>query len=909
MTANYILSGGYIDQAPTGVGGTVETLAGTLSLTTTSALGATAGNTLDVTAPISGTGPLQINGGVDTNGDTGVVSLNGSNTYTGSTTISAGTLALGSAGSLGSGGTYSGAIAISSGAMLNDNSSASQFFTGAMSGSGGLTVNAGQLSLGGTATYTGATVVNGGTLTLLKNASNTPTISYLSPIAINSGGFLRVVAARLFDAGGTGVPTGNQLTIANGGTLYIDGAASTTARIGLTSLTMTGGTVTGVYSTNAYGGLYANNINISANATPSLISNVRLYGTEAASGSASPLITFNVGSNAQCNVSSPITDFTGTSSGQATQLTLTGSGLLVLSGSNTYTGATTLSGGTLQLVANAGNTNSGAVATLMSNSVANTLGNGATLQLRSDSSLTFAGGNNVQGLGNGTFTFDVNQVTAGNTNNTISFAPAGFNTYTEQLNVTGGNGYTLSIGSIVGDTSPLTLNPTTANLTVGGLAGVTSLTKSGTGILTLTGTSTYSGNTTVNAGNLYVNGLSASSAITVGSSATLGGQGTVGPTTIQAGGILEGGQGGTGTLTLGSLTFSNSATINLTPSGIAAIDVTGGNGLTASGGSASVAINIGTATLGAGTYPLIAYSGSIQGSAGFAAFSIGTQPTDSNIYTLKNVSGDIDLFVAVNAPYWTGANGTAWDTSTVNWQVDGTPSTYGNGLAVVFDDSAGTNGTVVISGTDVSPASVTFNNSALPYTLQGTNAITGSTGLTKGGTASLTIANINDFTGAVTFNGGTIAVGTIAVGGVNSPLGAGTSLVFGGGTLEYTGTDSAPATDRAITLNFGGGTFQVDNAGTMLTLSGSIGGVGGLTASGPGSLTLSNTSNSFAGNVTVNGGTLAVLSIANSGVNIALGSGSTVTLGGATLEYAGTDADTQQQSQRHARHGRRNGPG
>ena len=68
----------------------------------------------------------------------------------------------------------------------------------------------------------------------------------------------------------------------------------------------------------------------------------------------------------------------------------------------------------------------------------------------------------------------------------------------------------------------------------------------------------------------------------------------------------------------------------------------------------------------------------------------------------------------------------------------------------------------------------------------------------------------------------------------------------------------------------------------MLTLSGSIGGVGGLTASGPGSLTLSNTSNSFAGNVTVNGGTLAVLSIANSGVNSALGSGSTVTLGGAT---------------------------
>ena len=126
---------------------------------------------------------------------------------------------------------------------------------------------------------------------------------------------------------------------------------------------------------------------------------------------------------------------------------------------------------------------------------------------------------------------------------------------------------------------------------------------------------------------------------------------------------------------------------------------------------------------------------------------------------------------------------------------------------------------------------------------------------------------------------------------MNSPLGAGTSLAFNSGTLEYTGVDAVPTTDRAVTLNSAGGTFQVDNPGTMLTLSGSIGGVGGLTKSGPGSLALTNSSNSFAGGVTVSGGTLTVAAVANSGVNSYLGAGSNMALGGGeTLEYTGTDA-------------------
>ena len=104
-------------------------------------------------------------------------------------------------------------------------------------------------------------------------------------------------------------------------------------------------------------------------------------------------------------------------------------------------------------------------------------------------------------------------------------------------------------------------------------------------------------------------------------------------------------------------------------------------------------------------------------------------------------------------------------------------------------------------------------------------------------------------TGAVTLNSGTTAIGSIALGGVNSPLGAGTSIVFGGGLLQYAGVDAAPATDRAVTLNLAGGTVSVANPGTMLTLSESIGGNGGLGMTGPGGLALTNTANSFAGSV------------------------------------------------------------
>jgi MYXO-CTERM domain-containing protein len=81
---------------------------------------------------------------------------------------------------------------------------------------------------------------------------------------------------------------------------------------------------------------------------------------------------------------------------------------------------------------------------------------------------------------------------------------------------------------------------TNSKLTIGGaLNGTQNLQKTGVGTLSITGTGNLSGNTTVTAGTLQVNGSIASSDVTVQDGALLTGGGTIGDMVLQSGGTVN----------------------------------------------------------------------------------------------------------------------------------------------------------------------------------------------------------------------------------------------------------------------------------------------------------------------------------------------------------------------------------
>jgi outer membrane autotransporter protein len=214
----------------------------------------------------------------------------------------------------------------------------------------------------------------------------------------------------------------------------------------------------------------------------------------------------------------------------------TGGGTLVLSGTNTYTGGTVITGGVLQVGADS---NLGAVTGGIE------IGD-ATLR----ASAGFTSGRAVALTGDATIEIETGDlVLNGNITGSGSLTKTGADT----LRLFGANGYlggtTIADGTLLGDTdslqgdilneAKLIFDQSFAGTYSGKLTsdGTGILSKEGTGAVILTGDSAaYDGETYVNAGTLRVNNK-LGGAIYVASGATLGGNGTIGKTTIAAGGI------------------------------------------------------------------------------------------------------------------------------------------------------------------------------------------------------------------------------------------------------------------------------------------------------------------------------------------------------------------------------------
>ncbi len=356
-------------------------------------------------------------------------------------------------------------------------------------------------------------------------------------------------------------------------------------------------------------------------------------------------------------------------------------------------------------------------------------------------------------------------------------------------------GTVTSQGTVTGTAGNVISGPIGANVT-----GVTQ--NSATCPLTLSGANLYTGPTTVSAGILvlgHANAASNSSGVTIADT------GALSLTTTSS--------------TVKALTFSANGKLNFNVAGGGTnLTVSNTNGVTNSGAAGSVTINITGSAPANGTYPLITYSGALQGS-GFSAYTLGTTPPGKT-YALNDAAGVVELVVSdLPAMKWTGLQSSEWSTAAIagskNWNQGASPVDYADGEPVTFDDTAA-NYTIDLSVADVTPANVSFDNSgATPYTLQGSKAIAGTTALTKSGSQTLIITNSNTYTGDTIISAGKLEIGGTAVLGTTGTY-AGAMTISPGATFDKS-SSGTQTLSGAVT---GGGTLKMSNGGTTLTNSG-----------------------------------------------------------------------------------------
>jgi len=121
---------------------------------------------------------------------------------------------------------------------------------------------------------------------------------------------------------------------------------------------------------------------------------------------------------------------------------------------------------------------------------------------------------------------------------------------------------------------------------------------------------------------------------------------------------------------------------------------------------------------------------------------------------------------------------------------------------------------------------------------------TGLINLVKVGSGTITLSGTGLYTGGTSINAGTLAITSDAAINYISPT-------FSGGVLQLDGYSSGLNFNNVANLNLAAAT------GNAATLAGVISGTSQLTYSGPGTLILSNLSNSFTGGIVLNGGELS----------------------------------------------------
>ncbi|MBC7367525.1 MAG: autotransporter-associated beta strand repeat-containing protein, partial [Undibacterium sp.] len=445
------------------------------------------------------------------------------------------------------------------------------------SGVGFTKTGSGTLTLGGTSSYTRTTTIKNGIVSVSANANlgNGGAVAFGGGILYLTASFNSTRAVSLGTGGGTFNTVGSGTASAWSGA--ITGAAATDglAKSGSGTLTLSGANTyfgattinTGTLAIDAESRLGANPATFDAahltldgatlQATATFAINDSNRGITLGAGGG----TFMVDPTFTFQIANSIAE-----TGGPAALTKTGTGTLKLTGANSYTGATIISAGALNL--------QNALA-LGTSAAGTTVASGATLQLQ--------GGITVASEAltlNGTGASATGALR--NISGTNVFS--GPITLGSAAEIRADSASTLTLGGGISGPFGLTFDGA-GDTTVSGVigTGTGALIKNGSGTLTLSGNNTYTGGTTLNAGTLSLgasNRLANTGGVTLaGGTFDLGAfSDTVGAVTLQSGNIT----GTTGVLT-GSSYSLQSGTVSAILGGIGALTKSTSGTVTLSG--------------------------------------------------------------------------------------------------------------------------------------------------------------------------------------------------------------------------------------------------------------------------------------------------------------------------------------
>ena len=579
-------------------------------------------------------------------------------------------------------------------------------------------------------------------------------------------------------------------------------------------------------------------------------------------------------------------------------LVKSGAGTLTLAGTtaNTYTGLTTVNGGELDLSKTSGVNAIAANLTIGDGTGTDTVKLLAADQIADTSDLTL----NSSGVLN-----------LNNNNETI-----------DALNGVAGSSVTLGTATLTVGAN----NEATADFAgvISGAGG--NPTKTGTGTQTLSGISanTFTGITTVNAGELDLNKTAGTNAI--------------------AGNLTIGDSSGTDTVKLlAADQIANTSDVTINSSGVLNLNdnnetIDALNGVAGS----SVTLGTGALTVGANNEAAANFHGVISGTGGFTKVGIGGTQILSGTNTY---SGDTQI-LAGDLRFDSGGTANSstirlGDTSGSNYAVLSLGVGSGNDVGSILEVRAGSSGTKVLrslntSGINTYSGAITLNTGlTLEATTDGTLLLQGGSLNLQSNTLTIDSQVVNagvgpngaDAVGArgtvrifevVSGTGGSIVKdgsGTLILQGVSNTYTGGTTIkggilgIYGDGSLgtapgvaanniffaasaasnptatqilqDASGDVSIVATRNVNIATSVTGTF--DSNGNIFTISGNINGAGNLNKIGAGTLVLTG-ANTYTGTTTVSTGTLnaaATGALGGTTGNITVNNGGTLLLTGA----------------------------